>query len=340
MKKGGIIHFYVQITNSSPFMNARFTRHIDTGKKTKRGNGCLDQLDNIPTNKPLTLFVKIAQAFDLKPVDSNGLSDPYCILKINNQKKTTSVVSECLNPIWDEYFVFDINSLNYETLIIDCMDKDKLSKDDLIGSVKIEIKTLIMGKINELRLDLIDKTNKLAGRLKLFLHVVKIGDIPFQEKLWNQKVLNIRILEGKNLPNGYLYWIGKLENEKENQFISTQTKESKWIEEFQIKFSYEEMVILKLFEHGKKEIEIGELKFQFTFFKHGVIVDKEFTIGKKMNIHLILEMNDLGYPAFSTLLPLNMNEKLFFCKTLMLNIQVIEQRMFLQWTEMENQIRL
>jgi Ca2+-dependent lipid-binding protein len=39
MKKGGIIHFYIQITNSRPFVNAKFTRHIDTGKKTKRGNG-------------------------------------------------------------------------------------------------------------------------------------------------------------------------------------------------------------------------------------------------------------------------------------------------------------
>ena len=45
-----------------------------------------------------------------------------------------------------------------------------------------------------------------------------------------------------------------------------------------------------------------------------------------MNIHLILEMNDLGVPPFSTLLPLNMNDKLFFCKTLTLNIQVIEAK--------------
>jgi hypothetical protein len=82
-----------------------------------------------------------------------------------------------------------------------------------------------------------------------------MGDIPFKENLWIQKVLNIRILEGKNLPNGYLYWTGKLDNEKKNQFTSRQTKEKKWIEEYQIKYSYAEMFSLKLFEHGKKEIE-------------------------------------------------------------------------------------
>ena len=326
MKKGGIIHFYLQITNLKPFLDFKFSRHIDTGKKAKRGIECLDSLDNTPTVNPITLFVKVSQAFKLKSVDSNGLSDPYCILKLNNQKKTTSIIPECLNPIWDEYFIFYVNSLNFDILNIDCMDKDKLSKDDLIGNTKIELKALIMGKINELNLNLKDKDNKSAGTLKVFLHVAKLGDIPFQENIWIQKVLNIRILEGKNLPNGYLYWIGKLENEKVNQFVSTQTKEKKWIEEFQIVYSYQETVCLKLFEHGKKEIEVGELKFPFSFFKHGLIQDQIFTIGKNMNIHLILEMNDLGYPKFSTLLPLNMNEKLFFCKTYMLNIQVIEAK--------------
>jgi hypothetical protein len=105
------------------------------------------------------------------------------------------------------------------------MDKDKLSKDDLIGNAKIEMKLLIMGKINELSLDLKDANNKFAGKLELYLHIAKRGDIPFQENLWNLKVLNIRILEGKHLPNGYLYWCGKLDNEKENQFVSKQTKE-------------------------------------------------------------------------------------------------------------------
>ena len=325
-KKGGIIHFYIQITDKTPFEGAQFISHIDVGKKIKRGNGCLDNLDTNPTIKPLTLFVKIIQAFNLKAVDSNGLSDPYCVLKINNQKKSTSIVGECLNPLWNEYFVFDINSLNYDVLFIDCMDKDKLSKDDLIGNAKIEMKLLIMGKINELSLDLKDANNKFAGKLELYLHIAKRGDIPFQENLWNQKVLNIRILEGKHLPNGYLYWCGKLDNEKENQFVSKQTKEKKWFEEYQIIYSYEETVILKLFEHGKKEIEIGEIILPFQSFKQGQIEDKIFNVGKNYSMHLLLEMNDFGYPRFATLPPINMNDKLFFCKNLMFNIQVIEAK--------------
>ena len=70
MKKGGKIHFYIQITNDIPFIGVNFTRHIDFGKKTKKGNGCLDTIEQIPTNKPLALFVKVIQAFDLKALDS------------------------------------------------------------------------------------------------------------------------------------------------------------------------------------------------------------------------------------------------------------------------------
>ena len=325
-KKGGIIHFYIHITDKYPFEGAKFTSHLDVGKKTKRGNGCLDSLDTNPTVRPLTLFVKIIRAYNLKAVDSNGLSDPYCILKINNQKKSTSVVGECLNPLWDEYFVFDINSINYDVLYIDCMDKDKLSKDDLIGNTQIHLKMLIMGKINELELILKDGNKNLAGKLVVALHLAKLGDIPFQEKLWNQKVLNIRILEGKNLPNGFLYWTGKLEKEKENQFISKQTKEKKWIEEYVINYSFEETVILKLFEHAKKEILIGEIILPYQTFKQGQVIDQIFNVGKNWSMHLILEMNYFGYPKFSTLPPLNMNDKLFFCKNLTLNILVIEAK--------------
>lgn len=50
MKKGGKIHFYIQITSDVPFIGANFVRHLDVGKKTKKGNGCLDKIDKIQQN--------------------------------------------------------------------------------------------------------------------------------------------------------------------------------------------------------------------------------------------------------------------------------------------------
>ena len=57
MKKGGKIHLYIQITDSNPFLNIKFIKHLDTGKKTKKGIGNLEKLDKFPTKKPLTLFI-------------------------------------------------------------------------------------------------------------------------------------------------------------------------------------------------------------------------------------------------------------------------------------------
>ena len=324
MKMGGKIHLYIQIDSDNPFFNYKFTKHIDVGRKTKKGDG-VDSINKIPTTKSLSLYVKIVQAFNLKAMDSNGLSDPYCILQLNNQKKTTSIISECLNPKWDEYFIFDINSLNVDSLKINCMDHDILSKDDIIGSANIQIKSLILGGINNLTIPLKNKNNNKTGELKIVLYVARMGCIPFEEKIWKQKVLNIRILEG-NLSNGYLYWIGKFNNEKNNQFITTQKKGCKWMEEYQMLYSHESDVALKLFEHQKKEIEIGQVIIPYKSLQFGVITDKMFNVGKNGKIHLILEINDLGNQPFSSLPPLNIKDNLFYCETFTLNIKIIEAK--------------
>ena len=280
MKKGGIVHLYIQINPEHPFFNVPFTKHLDTGIKIKKGYDELNKIEKVPTTKPLTLFVKVQDAFGLKALDSNGLSDPYCILQVNNQKKITSTIGECINPKWDEYFIFDLNSLYFDVLNIDCMDYDKLSKDDLIGNAKIEIKSLMIGRQNTLNISLYDKNKNFSGTLNLLVHVTRRGEIPFEEKIWNKQVLNIRIMEGNIKNNGYLYWTGKFDNEINNQFSSTQKKGNKWMEEFQMLYSYENTAILKLFEHKKKEIEIGEIKIPYNSLEFGKITDKFYDIGK------------------------------------------------------------
>ena len=85
-------------------------------------------------------------------------------------------------------------------------------------------------------------------KLKLIAHITRKADIPFQEKAWNKQVLNIRIMEGNIKNNGNLYWTGKFDNEIKNQFVSNQKKENKWMEQFQMFYSYENTVILKFFE--------------------------------------------------------------------------------------------
>ena len=65
--------------------------------------------------------------------------------QVNNQKKIITTIGKSLNPKWDEYFIFDLNSY-YDDLNIDYMDYDRPKKDDTIGNAKIEIESLIIGQ--------------------------------------------------------------------------------------------------------------------------------------------------------------------------------------------------
>lgn len=55
------------------------------------------------------------------------------------EKKKTVVMKRCLNPIFNESFIFDIptEKLRETTIIITVMDKDRLSRNDVIGKVSV-----------------------------------------------------------------------------------------------------------------------------------------------------------------------------------------------------------
>ena len=69
--------------------------------------------------------------------DSNGLSDPYCVISINGETRQTAVRNQCVNGIWNEKLVFDTVSFNYKdqatwpAMLLTVMDKDVTSSDML-----------------------------------------------------------------------------------------------------------------------------------------------------------------------------------------------------------------
>ena len=46
----------------------------------------------------------MARLQDLIDADSNGLSDPFAVLTVENERRTSSVVNKSLNPMWKERF--------------------------------------------------------------------------------------------------------------------------------------------------------------------------------------------------------------------------------------------
>ena len=78
------------------------------------------------------LTVHVVEARELAPMDVDGSSDPYAILKIEDQVIETNVKSHTLSPVWNESFTFDIMH-GKEPLKIVIMDKDRFGKDDFEG---------------------------------------------------------------------------------------------------------------------------------------------------------------------------------------------------------------
>ena len=71
-------------------------------------------------------------------------TDPYVKVWLMNkdkrvEKKKTVVMKRCLNPVFNESFPFDVPAhvLRETTIIITVMDKDRLSRNDVIGKVSL-----------------------------------------------------------------------------------------------------------------------------------------------------------------------------------------------------------
>ncbi len=54
------------------------------------------------------LTASVIEARDLKPMDFEGISDPYVMLECSGQTCQTKYHKSTLNPIWEESFTFDI----------------------------------------------------------------------------------------------------------------------------------------------------------------------------------------------------------------------------------------
>ncbi|KAK6635250.1 hypothetical protein RUM44_000501 [Polyplax serrata] len=91
----------------------------------------------------ILLNVEVIEAKDLRPKDSNGLSDPFCTLYLNStptHRYNTSVKSETLAPVWEEHFSLPVVNPADDVLWVEVWDfdpaesvREKMTK---IGDVK------------------------------------------------------------------------------------------------------------------------------------------------------------------------------------------------------------
>ncbi|XP_063084304.1 synaptotagmin-7 isoform X8 [Cavia porcellus] len=95
-----------------------------------------------------SIIVNIIKARNLKAMDIGGTSDPYVKVWLmykdkRVEKKKTVTMKRNLNPIFNESFAFDIptEKLRETTIVITVMDKDRLSRNDVIGKIYLSWKS-------------------------------------------------------------------------------------------------------------------------------------------------------------------------------------------------------
>uniref|UniRef100_G1TF98 Double C2 domain alpha n=1 Tax=Oryctolagus cuniculus TaxID=9986 RepID=G1TF98_RABIT len=96
------------------------------------------------------LHCSILRAKGLKPMDFNGLADPYVKLHLlpgacKANKLKTKTQRNTLNPVWNEdltYSGITDEDITHKVLRISVCDEDKLSHNEFIGEIRVPLRRL------------------------------------------------------------------------------------------------------------------------------------------------------------------------------------------------------
>ena len=91
------------------------------------------------------LVFTLHKGVDLVSADPNGLSDPYCIVKVNRSRVWRSkVIRKTLNPVWEQEHSFEgyLEDQTRAPIKIRVYDFDVTSFNDPIGKVEVDISAL------------------------------------------------------------------------------------------------------------------------------------------------------------------------------------------------------
>ncbi|KAJ6922047.1 hypothetical protein NC652_015874 [Populus alba x Populus x berolinensis] len=128
--------------------------------------------------KPVGILeVKLVQAKDLTNKDLFGKSDPFAKLYIRplpDKTKTTKIINNDLNPIWNEHFEFVVEDATTQHLVVKIYDDEGIQAAELLGCAQVKLNELEPGKVKDLWLKLVkdlevQRDNKNRGQVHLEL---------------------------------------------------------------------------------------------------------------------------------------------------------------------------
>ena len=203
-----------------------------TGEEPFKGE-LIEEKKNFVLSEKWQINIHLLKSKNLPSADSNGLSDPYCILSIVNTKFSIKSrrIDKCLNPIWDEYFQIPINSLNSDILRLEIIDWNKITKHSKLCMRDFPLSNYEFGKVYSDTYSLTPLEKRPGGStVELTFQITPPFLKPFTEMLYVPDQLNVKleeitgIITKKKLKEPKLYFNMKLENDS-NEGIRSSIKE-------------------------------------------------------------------------------------------------------------------
>ncbi|CAK6950325.1 rasGAP-activating-like protein 1 [Scomber scombrus] len=123
-----------------------------------------------------SLYFRIVEGRNLPAKDVSGTSDPYCLVKVDNEVVArTATVWKNLNPFWGEEYTLHL-PMGFHSLSFHVMDEDTIGHDDVIGKITLSkeaIGSQSKGLDSWLNLTRVDPDEEVQGEIHLSLELLK-----------------------------------------------------------------------------------------------------------------------------------------------------------------------
>ncbi|RLV63345.1 hypothetical protein DV515_00018366, partial [Chloebia gouldiae] len=143
--------------------------------------------------KTTSLRCRVLEGKDLPAKDVSGSSDPYCVVKVDNEVVArTATVWKSLNPFWGEEITL-LLPRGFNNLTIYVLDEDTIGQDDVIGKVSLshqQIAAEPRGIDSWLSLAPVNPDQEVQGEIHLELQVPERGQ---------PRVLHCHLIEARDL---------------------------------------------------------------------------------------------------------------------------------------------
>ncbi|XP_049619997.1 rasGAP-activating-like protein 1 isoform X1 [Syngnathus scovelli] len=126
--------------------------------------------------KNTSLYFRIVEGRNLPAKDVSGTSDPYCIVKVDNEVVArTATVWKNLNPFWGEEYTLHL-PMGFHSLSFHVMDEDTIGHDDVIGKICLTKEAIgSQAKVLDswMNLTRVDPDEEVQGEIHLTLQLLK-----------------------------------------------------------------------------------------------------------------------------------------------------------------------